>query len=78
MKSTDMIRMANQIATYFKSYPHDEAVVETAGHIKSFWDPRMRDALYAHVGSGGSGLDDLVREAVAVLKPAASGDKIVG
>ena len=33
MKSTDMIRMANQIATYFKSYPHDEAVAETAGHI---------------------------------------------
>ncbi len=78
MKSTDMIRMANQIATYFKSYPHEEAVAETAGHIKSFWDPRMRDALYAHVGSGGSGMDDLVREAVAVLKPAASGDKVVG
>ena len=54
MKSTDTIRMANQIATYFKSYPHDEAVAETVGHIKNFRDPHKRDALYAPVGSGGS------------------------
>jgi formate dehydrogenase subunit delta len=38
MKSTDMIRLANQIATFFKSYPHEEAVAETAGHINSSLD----------------------------------------
>ncbi|EWY36715.1 hypothetical protein N825_25680 [Skermanella stibiiresistens SB22] len=67
MQPKDMIRMANQIATFFKSYPHDEAVTETAGHIKAFWDPRMRKALYAHVAAGGEGLDDLVREAARML-----------
>ena len=71
-------RMGNDIARQFAHLPAAEAAEAVARHIETFWDPRMRDALYAHVGSGGSGLDDLVREAVAVLKPAASGDKVVG
>jgi formate dehydrogenase subunit delta len=38
-------RMANQIATAFQAYPEDQAITETANHIKSFWDPRMRKHL---------------------------------
>ncbi|NUB16323.1 hypothetical protein GAY28_29660 [Azospirillum brasilense] len=38
----ELVRMANQIASYFQSYPQDEAVTETAGHIRAFWEPRMR------------------------------------
>jgi formate dehydrogenase subunit delta len=41
----DIKRMANQIATAFQAYPEDQAVKETANHIKSFWDPRMRKQL---------------------------------
>jgi formate dehydrogenase subunit delta len=41
----DIKRMANQIATAFKAYPEERAVIETANHIKSFWDPRMRKQL---------------------------------
>jgi formate dehydrogenase subunit delta len=41
----DIKRMANQIATAFQAYPEDQAVSETANHIKSFWDPRMRKQL---------------------------------
>jgi formate dehydrogenase subunit delta len=41
----DIKRMANQIATAFQAYPEDQAVTETANHIKSFWDPRMRKQL---------------------------------
>jgi formate dehydrogenase subunit delta len=41
----DIKRMANQIATAFQAYPEDQAVRETANHIKSFWDPRMRKQL---------------------------------
>jgi formate dehydrogenase subunit delta len=37
--------MANQIATAFQTYPEERAVKETANHIKSFWDPRMRRQL---------------------------------
>ena len=60
--------MANQIAAFFRSYPHDTAVEGIAGHIRQFWERRMRDQLYAHVEAGGEGLDPLVIEAVAVLR----------
>ncbi len=41
----DIKRMANQIAAAFAAYPQDQAIKETANHIKSFWDPRMRRQL---------------------------------
>jgi formate dehydrogenase subunit delta len=44
-KFRDIKRMANQIATAFQAYPEDQAIRETANHIKSFWDPRMRKQL---------------------------------
>jgi formate dehydrogenase subunit delta len=44
-KYSDIKRMANQIATAFGAYPEEQAVKETANHIKSFWDPRMRKQL---------------------------------
>ena len=44
-KFSDIKRMANQIATAFQAYPEDQAVKETANHIKSYWDPRMRKQL---------------------------------
>ena len=42
---SDIKRMANQIATAFGAYPEEQAIKETANHIKSFWDPRMRKQL---------------------------------
>jgi formate dehydrogenase subunit delta len=42
---SDIKRMANQIATAFAAYPEEQAVKETANHIKSYWDPRMRKQL---------------------------------
>jgi formate dehydrogenase subunit delta len=44
-KFADIKRMANQIAVNFQSYPEDQAITETANHIKAFWDPRMRKQL---------------------------------
>jgi formate dehydrogenase subunit delta len=67
VQTPDLVRMANQIADFFASYPRAEAVSGTATHIRSFWDPRMRRELYAHVRSGGSGLSPLVLEAIASL-----------
>jgi formate dehydrogenase subunit delta len=60
MNTSELLRMANQIAGYFQSYPRDEAVTETAAHIRSFWDPRMRKGLLDHVAAGGEGLHDIV------------------
>jgi formate dehydrogenase subunit delta len=70
MKPADMIRMANQIATFFNSYPHDEAVQGVHAHIRDFWEPRMKRMLAEHIASGGDGLSPLVVEAASTLKVA--------
>jgi formate dehydrogenase subunit delta len=63
-----LIRMANQIATFFASQPGDTQAAEVAGHLKAFWEPRMLQALYAHVDKGGEGLSPLVLKAVERLR----------
>ena len=60
MDTRELLRMANQIAGYFQSYPRNEAVTATAAHIRSFWDPRMRKGLLDHIAAGGEGLHDIV------------------
>ena len=60
-----MIRMANQIAAYFEAYPRAEAVSGIAGHIKNFWDPRMRKQLDEYIAGGAEGLSPLVTAAIA-------------
>jgi len=64
MDTADIVRMANQIAAFFGPLPRDEALAGIAGHIRDFWDPRMRDCLNAHMTAGGEGLSPLVIEAV--------------
>jgi formate dehydrogenase subunit delta len=61
--------MANQIATFFKSKPHDEAVQGVAEHISNFWEPRMRAQLFEVLAEGGEGLDPLVIEAKDGIRP---------
>ena len=56
--------MANQIARFFASYPRQQAVEGVADHIRRFWEKRMRQQLNDYVARGGSGLDELVLEAV--------------
>jgi len=59
-----LVKMANDIASFFQSEPdHEEAVKGVAGHITRFWDPRMRRELGGHVASGGAGLSPLALEA---------------
>ena len=67
MSPENMVHMANQIAMFFKSYPHDEAVAGVTDHIKKFWERRMKDQLQQHVAKGGGGLHELVLEAVKGL-----------
>ncbi|MGY4183566.1 hypothetical protein ACVI1I_000338 [Bradyrhizobium sp. USDA 4459] len=50
-----LIYMANQIGTFFRSQGHDKAVPGIADHIKKFWDPRMKRAIFAHLDAGGRG-----------------------
>jgi formate dehydrogenase subunit delta len=67
MALQDIVRMANQIAAFFAPYPHDKAVQETATHIRSFWDPRMRQHLFDHLAKGGEGLEPIALEAARSL-----------
>jgi formate dehydrogenase subunit delta len=66
-----LVYMANQIGKFFQSQGHDRAVPGIAEHIRKFWDPRMRKAIFAHLDAGGAGLDPFVRNAIAKLKEAA-------
>jgi len=70
MSPDRLIYMANQIGKFFQSQGQDKAVPGIAEHIKKFWDPRMRRAIFAHLEAGGAGLDPPVRDAIATLKGA--------
>ncbi|QPF89527.1 formate dehydrogenase subunit delta [Bradyrhizobium commune] len=71
MSSPDrLVYMANQIGKFFESQGRDKAVPGIADHIKKFWDPRMKRAIFAHLDAGGEGLAPNVHEALASLKQA--------
>lgn len=61
-----LVTMANQIATFFASYPdQEEARTEIASHLQRFWAPPMRHQLLQHIAQEqGEGLSPLVLEAV--------------
>ena len=66
-----LVYMANQIGHFFRSQGADKAVPGIADHIRKFWDPRMKTAIFAHLDTGGAGLDPPVRDAIASLRKAA-------
>lgn len=68
MSPDKLVRMANQIATFFHSQPGTDQVARVAGHLKDFWGPEMRAELKDHAHRGHDGdLDELVRKALPLL-----------
>ncbi|MBV0914004.1 formate dehydrogenase subunit delta [Anianabacter salinae] len=67
MSPDKMVRMANQIATFFKTQPNVDAPEKVGDHIRDFWEPRMRQQLAEHVAQGGDGLDSVVIRAVKLI-----------
>jgi formate dehydrogenase subunit delta len=63
MTEDTLVRMANQIADFFKVQPEADAAAGAADHIRKFWDPRMRAKMREHLKAGGEGLSPLAREA---------------
>lgn len=53
-----LVKMVNEIAEFFESESDAKAVSEgIAGHVRRFWDPRMRRELLRWVDEqGGAGL----------------------
>jgi len=64
----NLVRMANQIGSFFATQSGEPPAAGTAGHIRKFWDPRMRKAIVAHLDAGGEGLTPVARDAVAIIK----------
>ena len=60
MSIEKLIRMANQIASFFRSYPEDQALKGIHDHIVAFWTPGMRRALLSYAGQDDGKLDPLV------------------
>ena len=54
-------RMANDIARNLAAMGEDGAALATADHIDKFWDPRMKQAIYA---DGREGLSPIARAAI--------------
>ncbi|MDO3432863.1 formate dehydrogenase subunit delta [Rhizobium sp. CBN3] len=74
---TKLVYMANQIATFFKSQPQNEAAQGVATHINKFWEPRMRRQLFEILEKEENGLDALVLQAAPMIrKPEAEANRV--
>lgn len=69
MSPEKMVRMANQIAIFFKTLPGEDHPECVADHLRDYWEPRMRAQLLDHVAAGGDGLDEVVLRAADRLQP---------
>jgi formate dehydrogenase subunit delta len=79
--STDakIVRMANQIATFFLSQPENVRVDGVATHINKFWETRMRRRFFDMIDEPESGFLPLVIEASGKIKrPGAPDSSAVG
>lgn len=74
MHTDSLIRMANQIGTFFEAMPdRTEALEGVALHLRRFWEPRMRRELLTYVDSSGtSELNGLVADAISYHRSALS------
>ena len=68
MSPDRLVYMANQIGKFFESQRANEVVPGIANHIRKFWDPRKRKAIYAYMDAGGEGIDPPVRKALDHLR----------
>ncbi len=64
-----LLRMASQIAAFFRSYPEEDAVSGIADHINRFWNRRMRTDFLAAFKPDDSRLDPRLAKALAQVKP---------
>lgn len=68
MSTGTQVRLANDIAAQFAHLPEDAAIIAIAGHLRSFWDPRMREQLVQQVAEDPDGVDPLVVKAAGRLQ----------
>lgn len=66
MDIQQLVKMANQIGDFFRSYPDTEqAKQDIASHLTRFWAPQMRAQIIQHINDNPeSGLQPLVLHAI--------------
>jgi formate dehydrogenase subunit delta len=66
MEAHKLVKMANEIAAFFHAEPDRATAIEgVAGHLKRFWDPRMRREIVAWLDEhDGEGLTELAAAAI--------------
>ncbi len=75
MDPLKLVKMTNEIAAFFAS-ERDRALAldGIAGHLRRFWEPRMRRRLLAWLDEqSGAGLSPLAREALETRRDAILG-----
>lgn len=60
--------MANQIGDFFAPYPPERRAEGIRNHLRTYWDPRMREELLALIDAGGAGLAPHVIEGAKLLR----------
>ena len=69
METERLVKLANDISRFFEAEPdRSEAIKGVAGHMRRFWDPRMRREILAHASTGGAGLTEIALAAVNTLE----------
>ncbi|GGE82314.1 formate dehydrogenase subunit delta [Stappia taiwanensis] len=71
MSPDKLAYMANQIATFFRHAPREEAVSSIAEHISNFWEPRMRRQFFELLAREKERFDPLVQDAGQHVRPVA-------
>jgi formate dehydrogenase subunit delta len=62
-----LIVMANQIADFFSPYPPPRRAEGIRNHLRTYWDPRMRQDLIDYIAAGGEGVSPAIVEGVRLL-----------
>lgn len=65
--NTKLIRMAKQMADFFRSQPDVSAPEAVADHINDFWTPDMRREFVELIASGAEA-DAVVRDSVPFIR----------
>ena len=70
MNVDSLVTMVNQIGAFFDTMPdQQQALKDIAGHLKPFWEPRMRRSLLAYIDEhGGVELKVIVLDAVHIYR----------
>jgi formate dehydrogenase subunit delta len=63
-----LVYMVNQIGKFFAHKNDEDAIAAIAEHIESFWEKRMKAAIFKHLDAGAVGLEARAKQALLRLQ----------